>query len=422
MRVWADHQASLGKDLTCPLCRNDWGAFDWRPMFRPPALHRLRAERDPAAHYGVACASCREAPIAGPRLRCVVCNAFNLCERCFARGAHPQHPFVRQACPGDAEVPTERPSPPESPVSVTPEPTARAPPAHRRAVRRARSEASSHSGAPEGDRGAEASLVTMEVLGSRAARDTVGTQRDAAALLGLTCAPAPRHSPLGTRRVPKGRSHATMGPPPARPDTLFPDAGLPPQRPGANLLAEGHVLGGGACRARAPGDAGASPRGETPGSGISGIALEASLRGCRAGERSERTSLGDAGGGGGGGVRRVSCSAQGRVRRGAPVRSVSSATMPLARTSSVGLSADGPGALVGLEGHGVGTRNPNADGPPGPEADALSGSSGAPKAVGYRHGAATRGTGCRQVRKGPSQSSAASGWVAVVLVFGESVL
>lgn len=110
MRVWADHQASLGKELSCPLCRNDWGDFTWKPTFRPPAVHARvpRHERDPASHYGVVCGGCRESPLTGPRHRCVVCASFNLCSSCFARGAHPQHPFVVQSMPGDSEQPAER--------------------------------------------------------------------------------------------------------------------------------------------------------------------------------------------------------------------------------------------------------------------------------------------------------------------------
>jgi hypothetical protein len=32
LRVWSEHQIrSLGKELTCPLCRADWGEFKWKP-------------------------------------------------------------------------------------------------------------------------------------------------------------------------------------------------------------------------------------------------------------------------------------------------------------------------------------------------------------------------------------------------------
>ena len=62
--VWADHQVRiLCKELTCPLCRSDWGPFLWRPP--PPKRARAagdgrREERKDAVHYGTHCGACRK--------------------------------------------------------------------------------------------------------------------------------------------------------------------------------------------------------------------------------------------------------------------------------------------------------------------------------------------------------------------------
>lgn len=52
-----EHQVqSLGKELTCPLCRSDWGDFKWRP---PPPKRKAREEcKD--VHYGTHCGACKK--------------------------------------------------------------------------------------------------------------------------------------------------------------------------------------------------------------------------------------------------------------------------------------------------------------------------------------------------------------------------
>ena len=52
-----DHQVkSLGKELSCPLCRTDWGDFKWRP---PPPKRKQREERKDV-HYGTHCGACKK--------------------------------------------------------------------------------------------------------------------------------------------------------------------------------------------------------------------------------------------------------------------------------------------------------------------------------------------------------------------------
>ena len=64
----------LSKELTCPLCRSDWGPFLWRPpppkRIRAPADGR-REERRDTVHYGTHCGACRKVgPIRGQEIWC----------------------------------------------------------------------------------------------------------------------------------------------------------------------------------------------------------------------------------------------------------------------------------------------------------------------------------------------------------------
>lgn len=77
--VWMEHQVkSLGKELTCPLCRSDWGEFKWRP---PPPKRKAREEqRRGDVHYGAHCGACKQ--VGGGRgayvfRHVVVCGMFN---------------------------------------------------------------------------------------------------------------------------------------------------------------------------------------------------------------------------------------------------------------------------------------------------------------------------------------------------------
>ena len=118
--VWARHQASLDRAVTCPLCRADWGDVTWRREFAvdPRASlngtgtaaapsHGVR-ERNPATHYGSRCNRCGLAPLQGKRYACVVCRHFDLCEACFGGGCHPNHPFTVQEQPGGDRKPAAR--------------------------------------------------------------------------------------------------------------------------------------------------------------------------------------------------------------------------------------------------------------------------------------------------------------------------
>jgi len=53
-------------------------------------------------HEGVACDGCQQQPISGTRFKCTVCNNYDLCERCEAKGVSvhdPTHPMVKISVP-----------------------------------------------------------------------------------------------------------------------------------------------------------------------------------------------------------------------------------------------------------------------------------------------------------------------------------
>ena len=133
LHVWANHQASIGKPLTCPLCREPWEDFKWSVAYsemRQPARASGRERRDDI-HYGTACGACRAAPLEGERFKCAVCAHFDLCSRCFARGLHSLHPFEVRATPAADWKLAERTLPDEAEVAAAPA-AASAPPPRRR--------------------------------------------------------------------------------------------------------------------------------------------------------------------------------------------------------------------------------------------------------------------------------------------------
>ena len=96
MLVWAEHQNSVKKTITCPFCREDWG---------PMAIHALRnGGKTPrtSRHVGVLCANCPKLHprssssfIVGTRYRCAYCADYDLCSQCFASSSvHAMHQFV----------------------------------------------------------------------------------------------------------------------------------------------------------------------------------------------------------------------------------------------------------------------------------------------------------------------------------------
>ena len=102
--VWAEHQNSIGKKITCPLCRVDWG---------PLALHTLRNGGEPPKkddhHVGVLCSHCPARAgnfLVGVRYRCLICADYNLCEQCYVHSSnHAMHQFVQRKAPKEPWLP-----------------------------------------------------------------------------------------------------------------------------------------------------------------------------------------------------------------------------------------------------------------------------------------------------------------------------
>ena len=106
MIMYAEHQKSVGKKVTCPLCRADWGQM---------ALYELKSELASAStenrkHPKVRCCHCpSRTELIGQNYRCLVCNDYDLCPRCFRTTAvHAQHPFVYRETPSDEWKPAPR--------------------------------------------------------------------------------------------------------------------------------------------------------------------------------------------------------------------------------------------------------------------------------------------------------------------------
>ena len=102
MKMYAEHNQSVGKKVTCPLCRVDWG---------PMAVHDLRKEvAGVANHPKVRCSHCpNRQEIVGVNYRCLVCAQYDMCDRCFRGTAvHAQHPFVKRDAPGQQWAPAPR--------------------------------------------------------------------------------------------------------------------------------------------------------------------------------------------------------------------------------------------------------------------------------------------------------------------------
>ena len=65
MTVWSDHQASIGKKLTCPLCRNDWAKGAPAPAAAAAPSSAAARGAGGAVHRHARCRSCRASPLYG---------------------------------------------------------------------------------------------------------------------------------------------------------------------------------------------------------------------------------------------------------------------------------------------------------------------------------------------------------------------
>jgi hypothetical protein len=100
--MWAEHQSSIGKALSCPFCRGPWASG---PIAPPPPRHPptrgVSSSSRAAVHRHAKCRSCRAAPITGTRYRCLTCpEVLELCSDCYASNMHAHHPFAARERPG----------------------------------------------------------------------------------------------------------------------------------------------------------------------------------------------------------------------------------------------------------------------------------------------------------------------------------
>lgn len=135
LKVWADHQASISKTLSCPFCRCNWGE-PAPPVSRarhagggPSMVSGSRGEkgggnvgrsrapgRRPTRWVDGRCRSCRTCPIYGTLYRCLVCpdrpgERVELCSDCFGSGMHSHHPFGCKARASQPWIATQERAP-----------------------------------------------------------------------------------------------------------------------------------------------------------------------------------------------------------------------------------------------------------------------------------------------------------------------
>ena len=77
--------------LTCPMCRHPWGAFEWPTRGHTRGQTRGQTRRTRTA----TCGGCRVV-VRGVRFACAACDSFHLCAGCFDAGTcHASHAFER---------------------------------------------------------------------------------------------------------------------------------------------------------------------------------------------------------------------------------------------------------------------------------------------------------------------------------------
>ena len=112
LAAFETHLKSSKAELTCPMCRCHWGDFQWPP---PRQMERTAYGRTPSGGTSAACGGCQASPIQpGDGFKCVACDSFHLCRRCFDGGVcHATHPFVRLGSRLGSELgePVTRPEP-----------------------------------------------------------------------------------------------------------------------------------------------------------------------------------------------------------------------------------------------------------------------------------------------------------------------
>ena len=104
MKVWANHKLSKRENLTCPLCRSDWGPNAITELDR---ISRQQRSIKLPVHKDSVCEGCNMYPIKGSRFRCLYCHNCDLCKACFY-STHFHHPFIKKISPKSKWDPAPR--------------------------------------------------------------------------------------------------------------------------------------------------------------------------------------------------------------------------------------------------------------------------------------------------------------------------
>jgi E3 ubiquitin-protein ligase ZSWIM2 len=94
MKVWAEHKESQRDNITCPLCRCDWGPGVLNDLNK--MMRKLR--KKPAIHSNSTCLGCGSSPIQGHKYHCLICPDFDFCSKCY-KSYHKEHPFLEKSNP-----------------------------------------------------------------------------------------------------------------------------------------------------------------------------------------------------------------------------------------------------------------------------------------------------------------------------------
>jgi E3 ubiquitin-protein ligase ZSWIM2 len=94
MKMWAEYKVSQKENISCPLCRCNWGNSVLNELQR--LEHKTKKKK--AIHSSTACLGCGASPITGPKYHCLICPDFDFCSKCY-NCAHKEHPFIKKLTP-----------------------------------------------------------------------------------------------------------------------------------------------------------------------------------------------------------------------------------------------------------------------------------------------------------------------------------
>lgn len=87
IKIWVQHKLSTKDQITCPMCRVDWGNGILEEMVREEDNFQHRF----IIHEGKTCENCNMKNIKGNIYHCVYCKNYDLCEGCYKTYQHLIH-------------------------------------------------------------------------------------------------------------------------------------------------------------------------------------------------------------------------------------------------------------------------------------------------------------------------------------------